>query len=64
MMKDEELIKAFHVMWNGFPEAVMVIKKDREIIAVNKKAAENQFSRFPGKTSSVFHLKNIKKHFR
>ena len=37
MMNDEELIKAFHVMWNGFPEAVMVIKKDREIIAVNKK---------------------------
>ncbi|WP_276839604.1 MULTISPECIES: hypothetical protein [Anaerovibrio] len=52
MMNDEELIKAFHVMWNGFPEAVMVIKKDREIIAVNKKAAE--FGLKPGiKCSSI-----------
>ena len=39
-MKDEELIQAFHVMWNDFPEAVMIIKKDREIIAVNSKAAD------------------------
>ena len=39
-MTDEELIRAFHIMWDGFPETVMVIKKSREIIAVNKMAAE------------------------
>ena len=51
-MKDEELIQAFHVMWNDFPEAVMIIKKDREIIAVNSKAAD--FGLKPGmKCSSV-----------
>lgn len=51
-MKDEELIQAFHVMWNDFPEAVMIIKKDREIIAVNSKAAD--FGLKPGmKCSSL-----------
>ena len=51
-MKDEELIQAFHVMWNDFPEAVMIIKKDREIIAVNSKATD--FGLKPGmKCSSV-----------
>ncbi len=39
-MTDEELIHAFHVMWDGFPEPVMVIKKSREIIAVNNMAAD------------------------
>lgn len=51
-MKDEELIQAFHVMWNDFPEAVMIIKKDREIITVNSKAAD--FGLKPGmKCSSL-----------
>ncbi len=51
-MTDEELINAFHVMWNGFPEAVMITQKSREVVAVNKKAAE--FGLKPGmKCSSV-----------
>lgn len=39
-MTDEEIIKAFHLMWDNFPEPVMITQKSREMIAVNKKAAE------------------------
>ena len=39
-MSNEEIIRAFHLMWDNFPEAVMITQKSREIIAVNKKAAE------------------------
>ena len=39
-MTDEEIIKAFHIMWDNFPEPVMITQKSREMIAVNKKAAE------------------------
>ena len=39
-MTDEEIIRAFHVMWDNFPEPVMITQKSREMIAVNKKAAE------------------------
>ena len=39
-MTDEEIIKAFDLMWGNFPEPVMITQKSREIIAVNKKAAE------------------------
>ena len=39
-MSNEEIIQAFHAMWDNFPEAVMITQKSREIIAVNKKAAE------------------------
>ena len=35
-MTDQELIQAFHAMWDNFPEVVMLILKSREIIAVNK----------------------------
>lgn len=39
-MTDEEIIRAFHVMWDNFPEPVMITQKNREMIAVNKKAQE------------------------
>lgn len=39
-MSNEEIIRAFHLMWDNFPEAVMITQKSREIVAVNKKAAE------------------------
>lgn len=39
-MSDNEILKAFHMMWDNFPEAVMITQKSREIIAVNKMAAE------------------------
>ncbi len=39
-MSNEEILKAFHLMWDNFPEAVMITQKSREIVAVNKKAAE------------------------
>ncbi|MBQ7515760.1 MAG: hypothetical protein IJS96_05710 [Schwartzia sp.] len=37
-MTDEEIIRAFHCMWDGFPEPIMMIKKSREIVAANPKA--------------------------
>ena len=39
-MTDEEIIRAFHLMWDNFPEPVMITQKSREMIAVNVKAAE------------------------
>ncbi|MBP3722277.1 MAG: hypothetical protein J6I62_03375 [Selenomonadaceae bacterium] len=39
-MTDEEIIRAFHAMWDNFPEPVTITQKSREIVAVNKKAAE------------------------
>ena len=39
-MSNEEIIRAFHLMWDNFPEAVMITQKSREVVAVNKKAAE------------------------
>ncbi|MBE6441967.1 MAG: hypothetical protein E7022_06490 [Desulfovibrio desulfuricans] len=39
-MTDEEIINAFHAMWDNFPEPVTITQKSREMIAVNK-AAEN-----------------------
>ena len=39
-MSNEEILKAFRLMWDNFPEAVMITQKSREIVAVNKKAAE------------------------
>lgn len=38
-MDKQEVIKAFHMMWDKFPEPIMLIRKDRQIHAVNKKAA-------------------------
>ncbi|MDF2634250.1 MAG: hypothetical protein K0R78_1124 [Pelosinus sp.] len=32
---DAKVIEAFHMMWDNFPEAVMLIHKNREILAVN-----------------------------
>ena len=34
------VIHAFHIMWDNFPEPVIITQRSREIIAVNKKAAE------------------------
>ena len=38
-MTDEEIIRAFHLMWDNFPEPVMITQKSREMVALNKKAA-------------------------
>ena len=58
-MSNEEIIRAFHLMWDNFPEAVMITQKSREIIAVNKKAAE--FGLAPGiKCSSIGNPENHK----
>ena len=38
-MDKQEIINAFHMMWDKFPEPIMLITKDRQIHAVNKKAA-------------------------
>ena len=37
-MSDQEIIQAFHLMWDDFPEPVMITQKSREIVALNKKA--------------------------
>lgn len=37
-MTDEEIIRAFHSMWDNFPEPVTLTQKSRELIAVNKTA--------------------------
>ena len=34
-MTDDVIIQAFHAMWDKFPEPVMMIKRSREIIALN-----------------------------
>jgi len=39
-MTDEQIFEAFHAMWDNFPESVMLIKKSREILALNPKCAE------------------------
>lgn len=38
-MDNQNVIEAFHMMWDNFPEPVMLIKKSRDIFAVNKTAA-------------------------
>lgn len=35
-----EVIEAFHMMWDSFPHPVMLLKKTRDIVAVNKVAEE------------------------
>ena len=39
-MTDNEIIAAFHAMWDNFPEGVVITQKSREIVAVNKAAAK------------------------
>lgn len=36
-MADQEVIHAFHIMWDNFPEPVTITQRSREIIAVKKK---------------------------
>jgi hypothetical protein len=35
-MADTKLTDAFHLMWDEFPEGVILVHKDRTIIATNK----------------------------
>ena len=35
-MADQEVIHAFHIMWDNFPEPVIITQRSREIIAVKK----------------------------
>lgn len=39
-MTKQEVIQAFHMMWDNFPEPVMLTTKSRDIQAINKKAEE------------------------
>ena len=41
-MEKAEVIKAFHLMWDNYPESAMLIDKKRNIIAANKVAPNNQ----------------------
>ena len=38
-----KVIEAFHMMWDHFPQAVLLLKKSREIVAANKWAMERGF---------------------
>lgn len=58
-MDEQLLINAFMVLWDYYPEPVMLIDKKREIIALNK--AGKDAGRFPGmKCSSLLPLANHK----
>ncbi|MDL2263616.1 hypothetical protein LJC31_03080 [Synergistaceae bacterium OttesenSCG-928-I11] len=35
---DEELLRAFHLMWDNFPDACTLIHRSREVVAVNPAA--------------------------
>jgi hypothetical protein len=35
-MADEKLVESFHLTWDNYPETVILIYKDRTIIATNK----------------------------
>ncbi len=51
-MTDEEIIRAFHAMWDNFPEPVTITQRSREIIAVN--TAAEKYGLKPGiKCSSI-----------
>ena len=43
----DSVVEAFHMMWDHFPQAVLLLKKSREIVAANKWAMEHGF--LPGK---------------
>ncbi len=34
-MVDKSILDAFHIMWKKFPEPVLLIQKDRTVLAVN-----------------------------
>lgn len=35
-MEKAEVIKAFHLMWDNYPESAMLVDKARNIVAANK----------------------------
>ncbi|HEY3425936.1 MAG TPA: hypothetical protein VGL27_14145 [Negativicutes bacterium] len=35
-MVDSKIVEAFHLMWGNFPEPVMLVHKNRDILAVNE----------------------------
>ena len=37
---NEEILKAFHLMWDPFPHGVLLLKKNRTIVDANLKALE------------------------
>ncbi len=58
-MSEQEIIQAFHLMWDDFPEAVMITQKSREIVALNK-AAEKFGLKAGIKCSSIGGAENHK----
>lgn len=52
-MTDEQIIEAFHAMWDGFPEPVMITQKNRVVIAVNEACAQTGLLKPGMRCSSV-----------
>ena len=46
-MEKAEVIKAFHLMWDNYPESAMLIDKKRNIIAANKVAPSTGRKKLP-----------------
>jgi hypothetical protein len=40
-MADQKVIEAFHLMCDSFPEPVMLIEKNRTILAINRAAEKD-----------------------
>lgn len=40
-MIDDDVLSAFHLMWDAFPDPVVLIHKNREIVAANPVAISN-----------------------
>ena len=39
-MADENVLKAFELMWGNFPEPVMLVHKNHDILGINKAAEQ------------------------
>jgi hypothetical protein len=40
---DPQVLQAFHLMWDLFPSTVLLVRKDRTILACNQSAVERGF---------------------
>jgi hypothetical protein len=38
-----QVVEAFHMMWDNFPHVVLLLKKSREIVATNKEGTKRGF---------------------
>jgi hypothetical protein len=51
-MADQKIIEAFYLTWNSFPEPVMLVERNRTILALNR-AAEKEGRQIGIKCSSM-----------